>query len=454
MRYSRGFDMYGLAYLGKALLEDRGAVVFGNGRCPGGRSLNEGELYLIRLMKSAAEAIVASRQDSVGRLDIRTSLVEASHPVLGIDGLDLILPDDTHLRSRATASARLRFHDWRAVAALMIRDQVGLFESYLDGLLDIETDSGDLAAALLGALRVFDEQSSDYRWLTASLYSSRQWWKQNTPFRRSALSTHYSVTPEFWLSFLNNRYPIYSHYLFEQHESHEDWPVACERKLAFALSSCNLKPGDQVLNVGEGWGGFMTYAGSRGLRTTSITLNEHSFEACLAKRKLEGLEDQCQLLRGDFYHYRADRRFDAITNMGVTEHLTDYDALMANYARHLKPGGHVYCDFVGVTFDAPFGALIQKYVYPGAAAVYLPRLMAAAERSGTMDVVATYDDRLSYDKTCVAWARTVEQQRDYIVGNFGEKRYRWLWSYLWMCVYGFRTFERGITGTRVVLRRR
>ena len=68
--------------------------------------------------------------------------------------------------------------------------------------------------------------------------------------------------------------------------------------------------------------------------------------------------------------------------------------------------------------------------------------------------MAAYDDRLSYDKTCQAWARNVEGRRAYLVENFGEARYRWIWSYLWMSVYGFRSHENGITGTRVVLRRR
>jgi cyclopropane-fatty-acyl-phospholipid synthase len=337
---------------------------------------------------------------------------------------------------------------------LFIRDQAGLFECYLDGQFDVEPDGRDPADALLDAISAFDDETADYRWLMASLYSSRHFWQQNTSARRDKLATHYSVPPAFWLSFLSNRYPIYSHYLFEDSETHLDWPAACERKLAFALSSCKLKPGDRVLNIGEGWGGFLTYAGLRGLSVTSITLNPESYKACLAKREAESLQRQCELVQGDFYHFRSQEPFDGITNMGVTEHLTDYDGLMANYARLLKPGGHVYCDFVGTTIDAPFRSLIQKYVYPGAAAVYLPRLMSAAERSGTMDVVATYDDRLSYDKTCVAWARNVEAQRDYIVQNFGARRYRWIWSYLRMCVYGFRTFKNGITGTRVVLRRR
>jgi cyclopropane fatty-acyl-phospholipid synthase-like methyltransferase len=69
-------------------------------------------------------------------------------------------------------------------------------------------------------------------------------------------------------------------------------------------------------------------------------------------------------------------------------------------------------------------------------------------------VVATYDDRVSYDKTCEAWARNVEANRAFMEERFGAPRVRWMWSYLWMCVYGFRTYGNGITGTRVVLRRR
>jgi cyclopropane-fatty-acyl-phospholipid synthase len=160
------------------------------------------------------------------------------------------------------------------------------------------------------------------------------------------------------------------------------------------------------------------------------------------------------VVKTDFYRFESAEPFDAITNMGVTEHLTDYAALMAQYARLVVRGGHVYSDFVGTNRNRPFRSLIQKLVYPGAAAVYLPKLLRAAEDSREFDVVAVHDDRLSYDKTCQAWARTVESQRQYIVENFGEHRYRWIWSYLWMSVHGFRSYENGITGTRVVLRRR
>jgi cyclopropane-fatty-acyl-phospholipid synthase len=373
--------------------------------------------------------------------------------LLAPPGLAVVLPGGELLRGAGAPAATVRLNDARALAAFVTRDQAGLFECYLDGRVDVEPASGDEAAGLLGAIGAIDERWRDLRWLTAALHSSRYFWQRNTPARRAALGVHYAVPPAFWLTFLSREYPIYSHYLFEDDETHEAWEAACERKLAFALRACRLRPGDRVLNVGEGWAGFLTYAGRRGLRVTGVTLNDESYEACLRKREAEALGETCEVVLADFYGYRSSEPFDAITNMGVTEHLTDYDALLAQYARLLKGGGYVYADFVGVTRDRPFRSFIQKYVYPGAAAVYLPRLLKAVERNGCLDVVEVHDDRLSYDKTCVAWARNVEAHREAIVRDYGERRYRWIWSYLWMSVYGFRSRRSGITGTRVVLRR-
>jgi len=381
-------------------------------------------------------------------------LVESALRRFTLPDINLVLPNGKELRSSDHPLASIRLHDWAAARAYLLRDQLSLYESYLAGRLDLLPERDDPAESLLLLLAAFDGASKDQHLVSAALSSSRFFWQQSTAARRENLSVHYSVDPAFWLSFLNNAYPIYSHYVFEQHETHLDWEAACERKLAYAMSVCQMKPGDRVLNIGEGWGGFLTYAGRRGAHVTGLTLNDESFSAATSKCAREGLGQTCRVVKTDFYRFESAEPFDAISNMGVTEHLTDYAALMAQYARLVVRGGHVYSDFVGTNRNRPFRSLIQKLVYPGAAAVYLPKLLRAAEDSREFDVVAVHDDRLSYDKTCQAWARNVESQRQYIVENFGEQRYRWIWSYLWMSVHGFRSYDNGITGTRVVLRRR
>lgn len=374
--------------------------------------------------------------------------------IFGVPGLDVVLPTGTRVSCDGPKVATVRFKAPRAVTSFLLRDQMGMFEAFLDQELEVDPLPGeDAAAALIAVVRLLDGQWKDFRFLSAALHSSRYFWQQNTEARRANLAVHYSVPEEFWLAFMSKEYPIYSHYLFEEDETWVAWETACERKLDFAMRVCKMRSGDRILNIGEGWGGMMTYAGRRGVRYTGLTLNEESYKACLAKREKEKLTETCEVIKTDFYGYRSNTKFDAITNMGVTEHLTDYDRLMAQYAELLRTGGHVYSDFVGTTRDSSFRSMIQKHVYPGAAAVYLPKFLDAAVRNG-FEVLETHDDRSSYDKTCEAWARNVEQNRDLIVSKFGDRRYRWMWSYLWMCVYGFRTYDNGITGTRVVFRRR
>jgi cyclopropane-fatty-acyl-phospholipid synthase len=382
------------------------------------------------------------------------ALLGAERRIFAVPGLEVFLPAGTRLSCDGPKIGTLRLKTPRAVMSFRRRDQIGMFEAFMDHEVDIDTTPhDDAAAAFMAVVRVLDERWKDFRFLSAAVHSSRYFWQRTTKARSAHLAVHYSVPEEFWLAFMSKEYPIYSHYIFEEDETWQGWETACKRKLDFAMRVCKMRPGDRVLNIGEGWGGMMTYAGRRGMRYTGLTLNEESYKACLAKREQESLTETCEVIQTDFYYYRSDTMFDAITNMGVTEHLTDYDGLMAQYARLLRVGGHVYSDFVGTTRDSPFRSMIQKLVYPGAAAVYLPKFLDAAARNG-FDVLEMHDDRLSYDKTCEAWARNVEQSRDLVASKFGERRYRWMWGYLWMCVYAFRNYGNGITGTRVVLRRR
>jgi cyclopropane-fatty-acyl-phospholipid synthase len=396
-----------------------------------------------------------ARKNMAARQRWFSALVIAARRFLVVPGLDLVLPDGTRISCDDRPLATVRLNTPRAVRAFLGCDQMGVFEAFMNQEVDLEPAPGsDAAPVFLAVVGLLDKHWKDFRFVSAALHSSRYFWQQTTEARRAKLAVHYSVPEEFWLSFMSREYPIYSHYLFEEPEGWEAWERACQRKLEFAMCACKMRPGDRVLNIGEGWGGMMTYAGRRGMRYTGLTLNEESYKACLRKRDEEQLTETCEVIQTDFYHYRSDTPFDAITNMGVTEHLTDYNGLMSQYARLLRPGGHVYSDFVGSTTDSPFRSMIQKHVYPGATAVYLPKLLEAVSRNGNFDVVETHDDRLSYDKTCEAWARNVEQHREFITSTFGQRRYRWMWAYLWMCVYGFRTYGVGITGTRVVLRRR
>ena len=116
-----------------------------------------------------------------------------------------------------------------------------------------------------------------------------------------------------------------------------------ERKFRYAFDACGLEPGQRVLDIGGGWGSFLQFAGEQGVHVTSITISDES-----EKTMQRADRPPRPALRGGQGALprvpAAASRFDAIVNLGVTEHLPDYRRTLAQYERLLKPGRRVYLD--------------------------------------------------------------------------------------------------------------
>ncbi len=155
-----------------------------------------------------------------------------------------------------------------------------------------------------------------------------------------------------------------------------------------------VQPGDHVLEVGCGWGGFTHFCSDRGMRVTGITLSKDQFGytgKLIEERKLNA-----EVLYQDFFTFEPGRRFDGISMMGVIEDLSDYPWVMKRLWQLIKPGGRVYLDFAAG--KVPFGtsSFVTKHVWPGTfRMVYMPDLMKAAD-DARVDVVGVYDDRRNY----------------------------------------------------------
>ncbi|MGE5835331.1 MAG: hypothetical protein ACM4AI_12675, partial [Acidobacteriota bacterium] len=162
---------------------------------------------------STGQARVDRQTSEQGR-DRASAFVTRRPNIFGVPGLELILPSGARVIRGGPPTASIRLNTKRAVRALLVRDQMRMFEAFMDQEIDIEPLAGqDAAAAFLAVARALDEHWTDFRWLSSAIYSSRYFWQQRTAARRAKLAVHYSVPKEFWLSFMTNDYPIYSHYL-------------------------------------------------------------------------------------------------------------------------------------------------------------------------------------------------------------------------------------------------
>ncbi|HSJ15858.1 MAG TPA: class I SAM-dependent methyltransferase [Longimicrobiales bacterium] len=329
--------------------------------------------------------------------------------------------------------------DARGVAALLSRDEVTVGEAYMDGSLEVE---GEFLAvlALRGSLR-------DRHPLWRLLRFVRPLLRGQVSADREVVPEHYEREEDFWLAFLDRRHRCYSHGLFEHdQESLED---AMTRKLQAALSAVNAQPGDRLLDIGGGWGAMTEFAGKRGVRVTSLTIAEESrkyLEHLIAREDLP-----CEVLMEHFFEHRPREPYDGIVNLGVTEHLPDYERTLRHYDALLKPGGKVYLDASASRAKYDVDTFTQKYIYRGNGRFLCLHEYLEEVAKSPFEPESVVNDRASYALTATRWAENLEASRDEIERRWGGRLFRLFRLYLWNTA---RSFGRGHKQAyRVVLRR-
>ena len=252
---------------------------------------------------------------------------------------------------------------------------------------------------------------------------------------RRSISAHYDRESDFFLTFMDTRHRCYTQGVFAA----DDEPLedAMTRKMDLAIEAIGAKPGDHVLEVGGGWGAFVEHAGVRGIQVTTLTLAEESeryLAEFIAKHDLPA-----SVVRRHVLRYEAPHRYDAIVNMGVTEHLPDYRATLRKYAELVKPGGRVYLDALAMRAKHRVSTFMSRYIYPGESSPLLLHSYLQHVARSPFELVSVDNDRHNYYLTCREWARRLDAARDEVVRRWGDPMYRRFRIFLWGSAAGFDT---------------
>jgi cyclopropane-fatty-acyl-phospholipid synthase len=311
------------------------------------------------------------------------------------------------------------------LAALSTLDASRVAEAYMTGDLDVD---GDLMSALV--LRTFftDRHPLQFLWrfarplLFGQVRSDREW-----------IAEHYDYPAEFYLLFLDRRHRCYSHGVFAS----DDEPLddAITRKLDLALEAVGARPGDHLLDIGAGWGAMTEHAGRRGIRVTSLTISrasERYVGELIARERLPG-----RVVLDHLLEHSPAEPYDAIVNLGVTEHLPDYRATLRKYLELLRPGGRIYLDASAARVKHDQTAFLAKYVYPGNGSLLCLHEYLAEVARTPFRLLGVHDDRNSYFLTTRAWARNLDAHRQEVEDRWGRELYRKFRLYLWACAEAF-----------------
>jgi cyclopropane-fatty-acyl-phospholipid synthase len=311
------------------------------------------------------------------------------------------------------------------LAALSTGQLMSIAEAYMVGNLDVE---GDLLEVFKLRTVFSDSHPLKYAWRFVRPLLFGQ-----VKVDRESIAAHYDYEQDFYLLFLDPQYRCYSQAIFER----DDEPIerAMQRKLDFALESVGVRPGDRVLDIGGGWGAFSEYAGKRGIRVTSLTISRESEN--FVRGLIEKHSLPCEIRFEHFMEHRVDQPYDAIVNLGVTEHLPDYAGTLRQYLALVKPGGRVYLDASASRVKNDHSAFLERYIYPGNGSLLCLHEYLAEVALTPLQLLGVWDDRHSYGLTTRAWAENLDRNRAEIERRWGSPLYRKFQLYLWGCVDAF-----------------
>jgi cyclopropane-fatty-acyl-phospholipid synthase len=315
--------------------------------------------------------------------------------------------------------------DQSAVRAFASMDEGRIADAYVDGRMDIE---GDMLQPfrLRGGMSDRHPLIAAWRFIQPLLFGQMR-------TNRQAIASHYDIDSEFFLSFLDAEYPLYTQGIFLSDD--ETLAAATRRKLDYCFDKLGLRPGDRVLEIGPGWGAWSEYAAARGVKCTGLTISEESL-AYLGRRAAK-LGHDWTIINCDFLDYRNDEKFDAIVIMGVIEHLPQYGAVLQKFARLLRPGGRIFLDGSACTKKYELSSFMVKYIYGGNHSFLVLHDFLEQMSRTPLRVRELHDDRWSYFLTFRQWAMNFDRNRQSVIDRFGEFNYRRFRLYLWGATYEF-----------------
>jgi len=263
--------------------------------------------------------------------------------------VDFILPDGRQFRAAGVQPGHVvtvEIHNDDLFARLLREGDLGFCEAYMDGWWS----TPDLQAFMdlvhdQAAETIYDGFPGQF--LLRRYEQLRFWLQRNSKKQaRRNISAHYDLGNAFYGLWLDDTM-TYSSAKFDTGQ--ESLEAAQTLKYASMVDQMGVQPGDHVLEIGCGWGGFAEYAArERGIRVTGLTISRAQHDYAVARMKAAGLSDMVTIKMQD---YRDERgTYDGIASIEMFEAVGEkywpvyFDTLRAR----LKPGRNATLQIITV----------------------------------------------------------------------------------------------------------
>ena len=330
----------------------------------------------------------------------------------------------------------ITFTSIRGIYLILRRGVLGFTEGFIQGYWitdNLQKTMTFLAKNLSNVERI--KKGNSRKFIT----KFQHWLRENTLSRsKKNIHAHYDLGNAFYELWLDSSM-TYSSALFENLED-EPLESAQKNKYQKIIDSLNLKPGDNILEIGCGWGGFIEHASKLGINVTGLTISKEQFE--YASSRITNLGGTQKILYEDYRVHEG--LYDAVVSIEMLEAVGSkyWNEYFNSIKRFLKPGSSALVQVITMhdeyfktyNVDPDF---IQTYIFPGGELISDEAFFNCASIiSLECKKVRSFGD--SYAKTLELWNEEFQKRWDSVRELGFDIKFKRTWEmYYAYCIGGF-----------------
>lgn len=252
---------------------------------------------------------------------------------------------------------------------------------------------------------------------------------------------HYELPPQFFKEVLGSRLKYSCGYWAEPvntAQASEGLDHSEEAMLELTCRRAGLKNGEEILDLGCGWGSGALYMAEKyqEARITAVSNSGPQIEYIKGEAVRKGLQN-LTAFKADINDLDLAQRFDRVVTVEMFEHMRNYKALLAKVATFIRPGGSL---FIHIFTHHSYPFLYEDR----SSRDWMARHFFSGGTMPSMDLLHYFLEHFSLEKqwalsgrhyhyTLEAWLQKMDCRREEIfplfIKTYGADRAEQWWNY-------------------------